>query len=132
MAETSSQNLTPKTQEMAFKRLYFSKFSGGTCPRTPLGVLARSALVGRTDVRPPPPPPNFVTTYACELNFTHFQVTMLEGCQLAHHAQSHSTILILKTLTYPSFNVLTNLSTTTLTDSNASFLFISDTNICNK
>ena len=47
---------------MAFKRLYFSKFSGGTCPRIPLGVLARSALVGRTDVRPPPP--NFVTPYA--------------------------------------------------------------------
>ncbi len=38
---------------MAFKRLYFSKFSGGACPRTPPGVLARSALVGRTDVRPP-------------------------------------------------------------------------------
>ena len=56
MAETSSQNLTPKTQEMAFKRPYFSKFSGGACPRTPLGVLARSTLVGRTHVRPPPPP----------------------------------------------------------------------------
>ena len=54
MAQTSSQNLTPKTQEMAFKRLYFSKFSGGACPRNPLRVLARFALVGRTDVRPPP------------------------------------------------------------------------------
>ena len=31
-------------------------------PPDPLGVLARSALVGRTDVRPPPP--NFVTPYA--------------------------------------------------------------------
>ncbi len=41
---------------MAFKRLYFSKFSRGACPRTPLGVLTRSALVGRIDVRPPPPP----------------------------------------------------------------------------
>ena len=44
-----------KTQEMALKRLYFSKFSWGACPRTPREVLAPSARVGQIRVRPPPP-----------------------------------------------------------------------------
>ena len=42
-----------KTQEMALKRLYFSKFSWGACPRTSLEVLAPSARVGKIRVRPP-------------------------------------------------------------------------------
>ena len=42
-----------KTQEMALKGLYFSKFSCGACPRTPLEVLAPSARVGQIRVRPP-------------------------------------------------------------------------------
>ena len=44
-----------KTQEMTLKGLYFSKFSCGACPRTPLEVLAPSARVGQIRVRPPPP-----------------------------------------------------------------------------
>ena len=42
-----------KTQEMPLKRLYFSKFSWGACPRTPLGVLAPSARVGQIRASPP-------------------------------------------------------------------------------
>ena len=42
-----------KTQEMALKRLYFSKFSWGACPRTTLEVLAPSAEVGQTRIRFP-------------------------------------------------------------------------------
>ncbi len=53
---------------MAFKRLYFSKFSGGACPRTPLGVLARSALVGR----PHPPPPQILYHRTCARFVTPF------------------------------------------------------------
>ena len=34
-----------KRQEMALKRLYFSKFSWGACPRTPLEVLTPSAQI---------------------------------------------------------------------------------------
>ena len=48
---------------MALKRLYFSKFSWGACPRTPLEVLAPSARVGQIRVRPPPPP-KFLSPYA--------------------------------------------------------------------
>ena len=40
---------------MALKRLYFSKFSWGAWPRTPLEVLAPSTRVGQIRVRPPPP-----------------------------------------------------------------------------
>ncbi len=36
-----------------FRDSTFQNFAGGAYPRTPLVVLARSALVGRTDVRPP-------------------------------------------------------------------------------
>ena len=43
---------THKTQEMALKRLYFSKFSWGPSPRTPLEVLAPKARVGQIRVRP--------------------------------------------------------------------------------
>ena len=39
-----------KTQEMALKRLYFSKFSWGACPRTPVEVLAS----GKFLFAPPP------------------------------------------------------------------------------
>ena len=42
-----------KTQEMALKRLYFSKFSWGACPRTRLDVFAPLARVGRIPVCPP-------------------------------------------------------------------------------
>ena len=42
-----------KTQEMALKRLYFSKFFRGACPRTSLEVLAASARVGQIRVCPP-------------------------------------------------------------------------------
>ena len=42
-----------KTQEMALKRLYFSKFSWGACPRTPLEVLASGKFLFA------PPPKNF-------------------------------------------------------------------------
>ena len=41
----------PETQEMALKRLYFSKFSWGAWLRTPLEVLAPSARVGQIRVR---------------------------------------------------------------------------------
>ena len=51
-----------KTQEMALKRLYFSKFSWGACPWTPLEVLTPLALVGQIRVRPPPP--KFLSPYA--------------------------------------------------------------------
>ena len=42
-----------KTQEMALKRLYFTKFSRENMPRTPLEVLAPSAGVGQIRVCPP-------------------------------------------------------------------------------
>ena len=42
-----------KTQEMALKRPYFSKFSWGACPRTPLKILAPLARVGQIRVAPP-------------------------------------------------------------------------------
>ena len=42
-----------KTQEMALKRLYFSKFSWRACPRTLLEVLTPSARVGQIRVCPP-------------------------------------------------------------------------------
>ena len=51
-----------KTQEMALKRLYFSKFSWRACPRTPLQVLAPWARVGQIRVCPPP---KFLSPYAC-------------------------------------------------------------------
>ena len=41
-----------KTQEMALRRLYFSKFSWRACPRTPLEVLTPSAQVGQIRVCP--------------------------------------------------------------------------------
>ena len=47
-----------KTQEMALKRLYFSKFPWGACPRTPLEVLAPKARVGQIHV-----PPKFLSPY---------------------------------------------------------------------
>ena len=37
---------------MALKRLYFSKFSWGACPRISLEVLAPSARVGQIRIRP--------------------------------------------------------------------------------
>ena len=43
-----------KTQKMTLKRLYFSKFSGGAWPRTPLGVLVLLGLVGQIHVRSSP------------------------------------------------------------------------------
>ena len=45
---------------MALKKLYFSKFSWGACPRTPLEVLAPLARVGQIRV----PPPKFLSPYA--------------------------------------------------------------------
>ena len=42
-----------KMQEMALKRLYFSKFSWGAYPRIPLEVLAPLARVGQIPVCPP-------------------------------------------------------------------------------
>ena len=50
-----------KTQEMALKRLYFSKFFRGACPQTSLEVLAASARVGQIRVYPPP---KFLSPYA--------------------------------------------------------------------
>ena len=44
-----------KMQEMALKRLYFSKFSWGACLRTLLDVLAPLTRVGQIPVCPPPP-----------------------------------------------------------------------------
>ena len=41
-----------RTQEMALRRLDFSKFPEGACPQTPLAVLALFALVELTDVPP--------------------------------------------------------------------------------
>jgi hypothetical protein len=38
------QNLTTKTLEIAFQRLYISKFSGGACPQTPLACLTPSSF----------------------------------------------------------------------------------------
>ena len=43
-----------KTQEMALKRLYFSKSFRGACPQTSLEVLAASARVEQIRVCPPP------------------------------------------------------------------------------
>ena len=57
-----------KMQEMALKRLYFSKFSWGACPRTPLKVLTPSAQVGQIRA----PPPQFLSPYVyanCSLYF---------------------------------------------------------------
>ena len=48
-----------KTQEMALKRLYFSKFSWGAWTRTPLEVVAPSRANSC-----PPPPPKFLSPYA--------------------------------------------------------------------
>ena len=44
-----------KMQEMALKRLYFSKFSWGACPRTPLKFSRLRHESGKFV----PPPPNF-------------------------------------------------------------------------
>ena len=57
-----------KMQEMALKRHYFSKFSWGACPRTPLKVLTPLAQVRQIRVRPP----QFLSPYAyanCSLYF---------------------------------------------------------------
>ena len=43
-----------KMQEMALKRLYFSKFSWGACLRITLEVLTPSARVRQIHVHPPP------------------------------------------------------------------------------
>ena len=59
-----------KMQEMALKRLYFSKFFWGACPRTPLKVLTPSARSGKFVSAPPPP--QFLSPYAyanCSLYF---------------------------------------------------------------
>ncbi len=53
----------PKRRKWHLRDSTFQNFPGGGGCQTPLGVLARSALVGRTDVRPPP---NFLTPYAYE------------------------------------------------------------------
>ena len=53
----------PKCRKWHLRDSTFQNFPGEHAPLTPLGVLARSVLVGRTDGRPPAPP-NFVTPYA--------------------------------------------------------------------
>ena len=54
-----------KTQEMALKRLYFSKFSWRACSRTPLEILAPLARVGQIPVYPP----KFLSPYAYAYTF---------------------------------------------------------------
>ena len=66
-----------KTQEMALKRLYFSKFYGRACLRIPLKILASSGRVRQIVAAPP----KFLSPYAYEArklqNNFHFFLSSL-------------------------------------------------------
>ena len=57
--------LPPKSRKMHLREYAFSKFPGGACPRTPLGIACqRHAMVGLRPKYPPiiarfPPAKNF-------------------------------------------------------------------------
>ena len=70
------------------KKLYFSKFSWGACPLTPLEVLAPSARVGQI---PKSAPPKFLSPYAYDLLRKHCFLSMF--CHVSHRGQTRKHFL---------------------------------------
>ena len=85
--------LPPKSRKMPLREYAFSKFPGGPCPRTPLGIACqRHARVGLRPTYPPiiarfPPVKNF--SYIPELYLVKPVVQLYFGRAIAHFILGH-------------------------------------------